>query len=63
MKLPSTIVISSTIHQICPQNSSPFLHSSNIWLISTQQPQMAFSCSSLTLKLHVLERPFVLIRH
>ncbi|KAJ0532829.1 hypothetical protein HanIR_Chr09g0401361 [Helianthus annuus] len=42
---------------ICPQNSRPFLNSSNIWLISTQQPQMAFSCSGLTLKLHVLERP------
>ncbi|MFS7971901.1 hypothetical protein Hanom_Chr09g00838271 [Helianthus anomalus] len=62
MKLPSTIVISSTIHQICPQNSRPFLNSSNIWLISTQQPQMAFSCSGLTLKLHVLERPYCVQR-
>ncbi|KAJ0560121.1 hypothetical protein HanHA300_Chr06g0207961 [Helianthus annuus] len=63
MKLSSTIVISSTTHQICPQNSSPFLHSSNMWLISTQQPQMAFSCSGLTLKLHVLERPCFTLNH
>ncbi|MFS8012993.1 hypothetical protein Hanom_Chr14g01327501 [Helianthus anomalus] len=59
MKLPSTIVISSTTHQICPQNSRPFLNSSNIWLISTQQPQMAFSCSGLTLKLHFTHKDCV----
>ncbi|MFS7933865.1 hypothetical protein Hanom_Chr04g00384801 [Helianthus anomalus] len=62
MKLPSTIVFLLLPTRFTLKILPPFSIHQIYVIISTQQPQMAFSCSGLTLKLHVLERPYCVQR-